>query len=196
MDYNTSRKRLILPEYGRNIQKMVEYVMSIEDREERNDMAQAVIQIMGNMNPHLRDISDFKHKLWDHLAIMSDFTLDIDYPYELPAKETFTTKPRTIGYNTNEIRYKHYGRTIEMLIEKAVSMPENEEKEALIGVIANHMKKSYLTWNKDAVDDELILKDLVYLSKGRIEVPADIKLAETKEILGKGRKKKSTFKKL
>ncbi|MFC2138444.1 DUF4290 domain-containing protein, partial [Bacteroidota bacterium] len=151
MDYNTDREKLILPEYGRNIQKMVEFVISIEDREERNSMAHAIIQIMGNMNPHLRDINDFKHKLWDHLAIMSDFKLDIDFPYEVPARETFTSKPRKVDYNDREIRYKHYGKTIELFIERAVDMEDDEVKVALIGVIANHMKKSYLTWNKDTV---------------------------------------------
>ncbi|MBN2521189.1 MAG: DUF4290 domain-containing protein [Bacteroidales bacterium] len=191
MDYNTSRKKLSLPEYGRNIQKMVDYIVSIKDKEERNDLAKAIIQIMGNMNPHLRDISDFKHKLWDHLAIMSDFKLDIDYPYDLPARETFTSKPRPVDYNINEIRYKHYGRVIELLIERAVEMPESEEKEALIQVIANHMKKSYLTWNKDSVDDWVIFKDLKELSKSKISIDEeDLKLSETKEILAKSKRKR------
>lgn len=195
MDYNTSRNKLVIPEYGRNIQKMIEYVTTIKDRQERNDMAHAIIQIMGNMNPHLRDISDFKHKLWDHLAIISDFKLDIDYPYELPLKETFLTKPKTVDYNTNPIRYKHYGRTIELLIEKATTMDESEEKDALVNVIANHMKKSYLTWNKDTVEDDVIFKDLYELSKGKIKVKEDLKLSETKEILGKGTKRKRVIRK-
>ncbi len=111
-DYNTSRNRLKLPEYGRNIQKMVEYLMTIEDRDERNKMAHAVISVMGNMNPHLRDISDFKHKLWDHLSIMSDFQLDIDSPYKKPEPKVFNEKPRRVEYKLNEIRYKHYGRKL------------------------------------------------------------------------------------
>ena len=190
MDYNTDRKKLILPEYGRNIQKMVDFINAIEDREERNNMAHAVIQIMGNMNPHLRDINDFKHKLWDHLAIMSDFKLDIDFPYDIPARDTFTSKPRIVEYKEGEIRYKHYGKTIELFIERACEMEDDEVKEALVGVIANHMKKSYLTWNKDTVDDEVILKDLDILSKGRLKVSDDFKLAEAKEIMSKGKRKR------
>ena len=190
MDYNTGRKKLVLPEYGRNIYKMVEYIGTIEDREERNTMAHAVIQIMGNMNPHLRDINDFKHKLWDHLAIMSDFTLDIDFPYEIPAKETFSSKPRIVEYSDREIKFKHYGKTIELFIERACNMEDDEVKDALVGVIANHMKKSYLTWNKDTVDDAVILKDLELLSKGRLKVGDDFKLADAKEIMSKGKRKR------
>ena len=190
MDYNTGRKKLVLPEYGRNIYKMVEYIGTIEDREERNTMANAVIQIMGNMNPHLRDINDFKHKLWDHLAIMSDFTLDIDFPYEIPAKETFSSKPRIVEYSDREIKFKHYGKTIELFIERACNMEDDEVKDALVGVIANHMKKSYLTWNKDTVDDAVILKDLELLSKGRLKVGDEFKLADAKEIMSKGKRKR------
>ena len=190
LDYNTSRKLLVLPEYGRNIQKMVNLIVATEDKEERNNLAKAIIQIMGNMNPHLRDISDFKHKLWDHLAIMSDFKLDIDYPYDPPARETFTTKPRRVEYNTNEIKFKHYGRIIERLIAAATQMEESKEKETLIQVIANHMKKSYLTWNKDAVDDIKIYADLKELSKGKISIGEEVKLSETKEILAKSKRKR------
>ena len=190
MDYNTDRNKLVLPEYGRNIQRMVEMIIDVENRDERNKMANAIIQIMGNMNPHLRDINDFKHKLWDHLAIMADFRLDIDFPYELPARETFSTKPRRVDYNTNEIRFKHYGKIIEHLIDKASEMDECEERDVLVNVIANHMKKSYLTWNKDAVTDDKIFNDLKLLSKGKIVIGDELKLNETKEILSKAKRKK------
>jgi len=180
-DYNTSRGRLILPEYGRNIQKMVEYIMTIGDRDERNRLAHAVIIIMGNMNPHLRDINDFKHKLWDHLAIMSDFMLDIDYPYEIPRPEAFTAKPRTVGYSTNEIKYRHYGLIVETMIEEAVKLPEGEDKDLLIKLIANHMKKSYLAWNRDSVTDEIIFNDLHAISGKRLKVKEGVKLSEQKE---------------
>ena len=111
-DYNSCRPRLILPEYGRNIQKMVDHILSIEDGMNVTVLAQAIITIMGNMNPHLRDINDFKHKLWDHLALMSNFKLDIDYPYEIPRAEEFVEKPRRVPYNTNQIRYRHYGKSL------------------------------------------------------------------------------------
>jgi hypothetical protein len=189
-DYNTSRSRLILPEYGRNIQKMVEYILTIEDKEERNRLAQAVIIIMGNMNPHLRDINDFKHKLWDHLAIMSDFRLDIDYPYDIPRAEEFVEKPRQVKYNTNEIRYRHYGRIVESLIEEAVKLPDGDDKDTLIKLIANHMKKSYLAWNRDSVTDEIIFNDLSELSRGRLSVKEGVKLSEQKDFQkGKQRKR-------
>jgi hypothetical protein len=194
-DYNTSRAKLILPEYGRNIQKMVNYIKTIEDREERNRAAKTVIAVMGNLNPHLRDVNDFKHKLWDHLAIIADFDLDIDSPYEWPEPESLKSKPNRVPYHQHNIRYKHYGRSIVLMIEKAVELEPGEEKEDLIKMIANHMKKSYLTWNREAVSDEEIFMDLKTLSAGRLEVSGDLKLPETKDILAKSRKKKGGGKK-
>jgi len=180
-DYNTSRPKLFLPEYGRNIQKMVDYILTIPDREERNRLAQAVIIIMGNMNPHLRDINDFKHKLWDHLAIMSNFQLDIDYPYEIPQPEEFAEKPRRVIYNDNDIRYRHYGKIVESLIEEAIKLPEGDDKDTLTKLIANHMKKSYLAWNRDSVTDEIIFSDLHELSRKRLSVKEGLKLSEQKD---------------
>ncbi len=194
-DYNTSRSRLVLPEYGRNIQNLVEFLMTINDREERNKLAFAVISIMGNMNPHLRDISDFKHKLWDHLAIMSDFKLDIDSPYAKPEYKLLNQKPRRVEYKTGEIKYKHYGRTLELLIDAGSNYPEGDEKEQLIKIIANHMKKSYLTWNREVVTDEEIFKDLRVLSGGKIDIKDDLKLNDTKEILSKNKRKRFVRKK-
>lgn len=182
MEYNTSRKKMTLPEYGRNIQRMVDYVVSIEDKEKRNRLAHALIGIMGNMNPHLRDISDFKHKLWDHLAIISDFKLDIDSPYPPPSKEVLEQKPDAVPYSNAEIKYKHYGKTLELLVEEAIAMPEGEERDALIMLTANHMKKSYLQWNKDAVTDDVIFNDLKNLSEGKIDLTgSDIQLSEAKD---------------
>ena len=187
-EYNTQRNRLVLPEYGRNIQKMVEHIMSVEDRDERNRLAKAIIVIMGNMNPHLRDIADFKHKLWDHLAIMSNFELDIDSPYETPTISILTEKPKRVPYNSNGVRFKHYGRIIQLMINEAVKMPEGKEREELIRIIANHMKKSYLTWNKDVVDDEIIFKDLRELSKGEIQISEGIRLNDSREMFKKKKK--------
>lgn len=194
-DYNTSRKNLVLPEYGRNIQKMVNYIKTIEDREERNRAAKTVIGVMGNLNPHLRDVNDFKHKLWDHLAIIADFELDIDSPYDWPERETLQKKPNRVPYNQNDIKYKHYGRSIVLMIEKAVELQPGEEKDDLVRMIAYHMKKSYLTWNREAVSDEEIIMDLKTLSGGRLEISDDLRLPETKEILAKNRKKKGGGKK-
>lgn len=181
MDYNSNRKHLVLPEYGRNVQKMVDFALTVEDREERNRVAKSIIAIMGNMYPHLRDVSDFRHKLWDHLAIMSDFKLDIDSPFESPTKEKLAEKPEKVPYNNQRIRYRHYGKTIESLIAKAVEIEESEEKEALILMIANHMKKSFINWNKDSVPDDKIFEDIVELSGGKLTVPEELKLREIRD---------------
>jgi hypothetical protein len=190
MDYNSKRKKLPLPEYGRNIQNMVDYLMTIEDRDKRNRSAQVVIDVMGNLYPYLRDVAEFNHKLWDHLAIMTDFKLDIDYPYELPSPDILTAKPNTVPYNQSAIKYKHYGLVMEKMIQK-ISEFEGEEKEILTKQLANHMKKSYLMWNKDAVEDEKIFMDLEELSEGKLELSPDFQLTETKNLLGTPKKKKT-----
>ena len=161
-----------LPEYGRSIQNMVDYALTIEDRAERQRCADTIINIMGNMFPHLRDVPEFKHKLWDHLAIMSDFKLDIDYPYEVIRKSD--SKPDPIPYPSTTMHYRHYGRTLENLIRKACDYPEGEEKRNLVALICNHMKKDYMTWNKDTVDDRKIAADLDELSGGRLQMTDDI----------------------
>ena len=189
-DYNTTRKKLALPEYGRHIHRLVDHIMAIEDREERNKATRSLINIMGNLNPHLRDVVDFKHKLWDHLAIISDFKLDIDSPYPIPTKAILTEKPRIVPYNQDRIRYKHYGKVIERMVIKATEMPEGAEKKFLTEALANIMKKQYLTWNREAVNDENILKDLSELSSGKIALsPSELRLSETRDILNKNIKK-------
>jgi Domain of unknown function (DUF4290) len=173
MEYNTSLPKMIIPEYGRNIQKMIDFAMTVEDRQERNKVALAIIDVMGQLNPHLRDVTDFKHKLWDHIFIISDFKLDVDSPYPMPTAETFQTKPDRVAYPSNDIRYKHYGKTVERIIAKGKEYPEGAEKNALVEQIANLMKRSYLTWNRDSVNDEVILKQLEELSKGQLKL-ADV----------------------
>ena len=168
MIYNTNVKQLVLPEYGRNIQNMVDFCLTLKDRNERNRCADSIINIMGNLFPHLRDVNDFKHILWDHLAIMSDFKLDVDYPYEVIRKENLYIHPPKVPYRDTKMAYRHYGQFLERLIDEAAKMEEGEEKEMLILMIANQMKKSYLTWNKDSVNDEKILSDLAELSNGKI----------------------------
>lgn len=189
LKYNTEQKRLALPEYGRNIQNMVDYCIAIQDREERTTCANAIINIMGNMFPHLRDVNDFKHILWDHLAVMSDFSLDIDYPYEVVKREELYKKPGKLPYTQSRFAYKHYGKNLEEMIKKATSHEEGEQKEYLIQLLANHMKKSFLTWNKEVVDDRKIFKDLEQLSQGNIVLSEDsYKLTESREILNKKNK--------
>ncbi len=174
MEYNTQQKRMPLPEYGRSIQNMVDHALTIEDRKERQRCANTIINIMGSMFPHLRDVPDFKHKLWDHLAIMSDFKLDIDYPYEVIKKDNLITKPDHIAYPATKIRYKHYGRTLEVLIKEATNMPEGNLKNNLIALICNHMKKDFMAWNKDTVDDRKIADDLEELSNGKLHMTDEI----------------------
>jgi hypothetical protein len=185
MEYNTSLPKMIIPEYGRNIQKMIDFAVLVEDRDERNKVAQAIITVMGQLNPHLRDVTDFKHKLWDHIFIMSEFKLDVDSPYPKPSAETFQTKPDRVNYPSKSIRYKHYGKTLEGFINKAVALENNEEKAALTEILANTMKRFYLTWNRDSVTDDVILKQLDELSKGNLKL-ADVNvLKSSQSILGK-----------
>ena len=182
LKYNTQQKKLILPEYGRNIQQMVDHCLTIEDKEERTRCAYSIINTMGNLFPNLRDIEDFKHKLWDHLAIMSDFKLDIDYPCDVIKPESLNSFPEKVDYYTSPIKYRHYGRSIELMIAKASSMSEGEERDALILLVANHMKKLMLSVNSEGVDDAKILKDLRELSHGAINLnPENYHLHEFKE---------------
>ncbi len=190
MEYNSSRDKMVISEYGRNIHKMIDHIKSVKDREKRNQLARATINVMGQLNPHLRDVNDFKHKLWDHLFIMSDFDLDVDSPYPLPSRESFTRKPEPLKYATNNVTFKHYGRHIERIIEKACEIEDGFMKETLVNLIANHLKKSYLTWNRDAVTDEEIAEHLSILSDGKLNLQDDVKLHQTSDILAKNKKKK------
>ena len=194
MEYNTTRNKLIISEYGRNVQKLTNHAIAIEDREKRTEFAKMIIQVMGQMNTQSRDSGDFKHKLWDHLFIIADFKLDVDAPYDPPSKDVITAKPDDIKYKENHIRYRMYGSNITKIINEAIEYEEGEEKEALILAIANHMKKSYLNWNRESVDDDLIVNHLVTLSKNRIELAEDTKLNSTGEILARNRKKKPPVK--
>ena len=185
MQYNTQLPHLMIPEYGRNIQKLIEYACTIKDREERNKVAQAIIAIMGRLNPMLRDLTDFRHKLWDHLFIISDFKLDVDAPYPKPPKEILRTKPDKVSYPSKKIRFKHYGKAIERMIEKASDMNDGEEKTAFVVAIANLMKKSYLVWNRNTVSDNVILQELSLLSNEKLKVPDDFQFTSTNEILAR-----------
>ena len=170
LEYNSERENLIIREYGRHLQKLIEQAVEIADREERNKAAKYIIQVMGSLNPHLRDVPDFQHKLWDQLFIMSDFKIDVESPYPIPSREVLQLRPEALKYPQNHPRYRFYGNNIKYMIDVANSWEEGELKSALIKVIANHMKKSYLSWNKDTVTDEVIFEHLFELSGGKINL--------------------------
>ena len=195
-DYNSMRDKLILPQYGRNIQKMVQYCVSIEDREERTKCAHSIIASMGNLFPQLRDEPDYKHKLWDHLAIMSDFKLDIDYPFDIKGLNEISEKPDKVEYNNGQIKYRHYGKIIERMIARAADYELGEERDALILLLANHMKKLIFSISEEDVEDEKIFRDLYQYSRGKIDLnPETVKLHEFRHApqqqqQGKKKKKK------
>ena len=181
MEYNTQRKKMELPEYGRSVQNMVDHALTIEDREERQRCANTIINIMGGMFPHLRDVPDFKHKLWDHLAIMADFKLDIDYPFEIVKKEDLVVKPEKLAYPNAGFRYRHYGRFLEAMVKKAVEIENEEEKLQLINLLAIQMKKDLNNWNKEGVEDQKIVDDLREYSNGTIDLKVeDLRLGESR----------------
>jgi hypothetical protein len=190
MEYNTEREKLIIPEYGRNIQKMIEYTVGIEDREKRNKYARIIVNIMAQMNPSIKEQGDYMHKLWDHLYIISDFKLDVDSPYPPPQRDIIKRKPDPIPYSDNKITFRHYGKYVEKMIENIAEMEDGPEKDELIRIIANHLKKSYLNWNRDSVNDETILKHLEQLSGGRLKLTEDQELVSTSELLSRGRSRK------
>lgn len=170
LEYNAERPHLMIPEYGRHLQKLIDQATVIEDREERNKAARYIIKVMGSLNPHLRDVLDFQHKLWDQIFIMSDFKLDVDSPYPIPTRDVINLKPERLDYPQKNPKYRFYGNNIKYMIDVANSWEESELKSALIKVIANHMKKSYLSWNKDTVEDTAIFDHLLELSGGRIDL--------------------------
>jgi hypothetical protein len=181
MEYNTQRKKMELPEYGRSVQNMVDHALTIEDRAERQRCANTIINIMGGMFPHLRDVPDFKHKLWDHLAIMSDFKLDIDYPFEIVKKEDLVVKPEKLEYPNGALRYRHYGRFLEGMIKKAMEIENEAEKKQLINLLAIQMKKDLNNWNKEGIEDQKIVDDLREYTNGVIDLKVeDLRLGESR----------------
>ena len=184
LQYNSERTPLIIPEYGRHLHIMVNQMLETEDREERNKKAKAIIGVMGNLNPHLRDVPDFQHKLWDQLYIMSDFNLDVDSPYEKPIRELLEERPQLLTYPQNFPKYRFYGNNIKSMIDVARKWEEGEMKDALVFNIANHMKKCFLSWNKDTVDDQVIFNHLTELSENTLSVnPTHLPLTSSEEFL-------------
>ena len=193
--YNTQKKKLIIPEYGRHIHEMIDQAVSLKDREKRNEMAKAIIGVMGNLNPHLRDVPDFQHKLWAQLFIMSDFELDVESPYERPLKDAYEKrKPNKLDYPQNYPKYKFYGNNIKLMIDFAITWDNTDLKGKLILTIANHMKKCFLNWNKDTVEDKVILDHLTEMSDGKLKVSdEDLPLTDSVEFL-KTRPKNNGYK--
>lgn len=193
MNYNTSRKQLVLPEYGRSIHEMVDHALTIEDRDQRNKAARTIVKLMAQMNPQMRDLEDFKNKLWDHLIIMSNYNLDIDSPFPIPSREKVESKPSTVNYPSGKIKYRYYGKSIEHLIEEVVSEEDQDKKASMALILANLMKRLYLTWNRDSVDDEVIWGHIVELSNNQIDVPPNMELKGSSEILRSNKPKNGSF---
>jgi hypothetical protein len=196
MEYNTERNQLILPEYGRHVQKMVEHATKLSDKDERNKCVNAIINFMGQMNPHLRDIKDFTHKLWDHLYIMSEFKIDASSPYPIPEIEKLQEKPKKMPYPKNKIKFPFYGAALENMIRFTVTMDEGRQKEIMTGMVANHMKKSYLLFNKHSVSNNTIKLHLDQLSNNKLKIPADFEFIRSESVITRNHKVyKKKFKK-
>ncbi len=176
MNYNTERGRLEMTEYGRNVQRMVEYLLSIEDDKKRNEQAKIVIELMGQLNPHLKNVEDFRHKLWDHIIIMSDFKLQVDSPYPVPDRDVIFAKPKRIPYPQSEFRHRHYGKNIETLIKKALEMDDEQKRQEFAEVIGNYMKLVHTNWNNETVNNHVIIGDLERMSSGVLKLTEDSNL--------------------
>lgn len=190
MEYNTSRKKISIPEYGRNVHKMIEYTMTIPEKEKRNSAARQIISVMGQLTAYHKDGGDFRQKLWDHLFIISDYKLDIDSPYPIPSPSEEVNKIQKPSYPHQNITFKQYGKCVEKMIEKVIAYEEGPEKETLTRYIANHLKKMYLNWNRDTVQDGLIAEHLSSLSGGKLVLSEDTKLETTIDIIARNKKKK------
>ena len=186
MDYNTTRNELVISEYGRNIQKMIEYTMTMDDKAKRTRATFLIVEVMAQMHPQVKDTVDFKQKLWDHLHLISDFKMDVDCPYPIPTRQAMQAKPERVPYQENNIRFKQYGKNLQRIIEKAIELEDGKEKDAFVKAIANHLKKSYLNWNRDSVNDELIFEHLEVLSAGKLKMPDNARLLNTSDILSRG----------
>lgn len=183
MEYNTQRENLKIADYGRNVVKMIDYARQLEDREERNQMANTIIDVMAHLNPKVKERTDYRHILWDHLMLMANYELDVDCPYEIVREEQAKTAPGQMHYSNNPIRYRHYGRALEDMIKAVAEMPEGPEQKLLTCQIAHTMKRQYLQWNRDTVDDALIVEQLGELSGGRLHLPENFHFHDSKELL-------------
>ncbi len=195
LEYNSDRPKLIIPEYGRHIQKMVEVAIAVKDDKKRNEMAQAIVDVMGNISPHSKDLPDVQHKLWDQLFMISDYRLKVDAPFPIPTEEEAQSRPEPLAYPENNPKYRFYGNNIKRMIDEVKNWESGPKKEALILSIANHMKKCYLNWNLDTVDDRVIFDHLFELSGGNINLnKKDEDLSKAADLLGSAPKKRNTNK--
>jgi len=169
MEYNTTRSKLLMPEYGRNVQKMIEYLITVEDREKRLRNAEVIIELMGTLNPHLKTIEDYKHKLWDHLYQMTDFKLDVDAPYPRPTAEEIYKKPERIPYPQSAVKHRHLGKNIQALLDKAVDEPNEEKRHGLTQAIGYYMKLAYANWHKEPVHDDMVKNELNEITGGKLK---------------------------
>lgn len=190
MDYNSTREKLIIPEYGRNVQKMIYSALEMEDREKRTSFVKYIIGVMVQMHIANGSYGDYQHMIWDHLHIIADYKMDVDSPYPVPDRDAIEARPKTLSYSTGKIKYKPYGANIEKMIKLAMTYEEGEEKVSLIENIANHLKKAYINWNQDSVDNEVILNHLAVLSDGKLKLNDDFTFKSSEELLSQTVKKK------
>lgn len=183
MDYNTQRPKMRIPEYGRIIQQMVDHCCSIPDREERNRAAKTIVGIMENMNPAIKEEADYKRKLWDQLSELSNFKLDIDWPYPVITEDVKSQKPERLSYSDDSIRFRHYGKIIESMLKKLEEETDPDRSRELFSDVANYMKRSYIQWKKELIPDDVIFREIVYLTEGRVQVPENLKLGDYKDVL-------------
>ena len=183
MEYNTQRTKLKINDYGRNIYKLIQYTKTVEDREKRNQMASAIVDIMAQNSPDAKGGEDYKRKFWVHLMILADWELDVDVPYEISREETVEFVPHPLGYNQGKTHYRHYGSVMESMIKRVAEYPEGEERDELVGLMAHAMKRDYLLWNRDTVEDDLISLQLNAISGGKLNVAEDFKYKESREYL-------------
>ena len=196
MKYNTARDHLVLPEYGRNVQKMVDHATTIQNKEERNKCVKTIIEFMGQMNPQLRDLKEFNHKLWDHLFIISKFQLEAESPYPLPEPKKLDERPEKMPYPKNKIKFPFYGAALENMIRYAVNQNDGRDKEIMTGMIANHMKKSYLLFNKHSVSNDTIILHLKQLSDNKLMLAKDFEFIRSSSVINKSQRNyKKKFKK-
>lgn len=168
MEYNTQRDKIVIMDYGRNVYKLVQYAKTIEDRTKRTQVAEAIVNVMAQVNPHVRDQADYRQKLWDHLFILAGGDLDVDTPFEVQHNESVQFDPRQMTYSNSNIRYRHYGRYTEKMLMKIAEYPEGEEREALTDEVAQDMKRKYMAWNNDSIDDKVIKDQIERMSMGRV----------------------------
>ena len=183
MEYNTQRPPLKIADYGRNVVKMIDYAKQLENRDERTRMANIIIDVMAHLNPKIKERTDYRHILWDHLMMMANYDLDVDCPYPINREETENFHPHPIKYSDKNIRYPHYGRALEDMVKAVAEMPESEERTLLTIQIAHTMKRQYLQWNRDTVDDQLIIEQLLELSDGRLRLPEGFQFHDSKELI-------------